>query len=84
MHDLVQTLSKQNQEIIAELDTHVHAHEEVRSKLDRREEVASLMDTFNRDLMGSKLSLERDRAHSPYSGHSPLRQSANSTQYRQY
>ena len=83
MEALVQTLINQNKEILIELDTHVEAHEDVRSKLDRKGEVAGLMDTFNRELMGSKLELERGR--SPMrSQHSPLRISASSNMYQHY
>ena len=81
MEALVATLANQNREILAELDTHVEAHEDVRSKLDRKDDVASLMDTFNRDLMGSRLELERGRSPMRQSTHSPLRQSVASNMY---
>ena len=81
MQALVSTLESQNREILAELDQHVDAHEDVRARLDRKEEVASLMDTFNRDLMGSKLELDRGRSPMRNSNHSPLRQSAASNMY---
>ena len=70
MQDVVNTLTKQNEEILAELDQHVKAHEFVREKLDRKQDVADLMNTFNRELVESKISLER--------GQSPLRQSGMS------
>ena len=84
MEALVRTLINQNKEILIELDTHVEAHEDVRSKLDRKGEVAGLMDTFNRELMGSKLELERGRSPMRQSQHSPLRMSLSSNMYQHY
>ena len=65
MQDVINTLTNQNQEILSELDEHVKAHEFVRKKLDRKSDVASLMNTFNKELVESKIALER--------GQSPLR-----------
>ena len=65
MQDVINTLTNQNQEILSELDEHVKAHEFVRQKLDRKQDVASLMNTFNKELVESKIALER--------GQSPLR-----------
>lgn len=59
MESLVETLTKQNKEILTELESHVYAHEVVRTHLNRKEEVAHMMQTFNRDLIESKLTLER-------------------------
>ena len=84
MEALVNTLINQNKEILIELDTHVEAHEDVRSKLDRKSEVAGLMDTFNRELMGSKMELEKGRSPMRQSTHSPLRISASSNMYQHY
>ena len=67
VEDLVAKLTDQNKAILEELESHTYAHEVVRTHLDRREEVSHMMNTFNRDLVESKMSLER------YS--SPLRQS---------
>lgn len=72
VESLVETLAKQNKEILLELDSHVYAHEVVRTHLNRKEEVVQMMNTFNKDLIESKMTLER------YS--SPLRQR---DQYRQ-
>lgn len=81
MEALCNTLVNQNKEILIELDTHVEAHEDVRLKLDRKGEVAGLMDTFNRELMGSRLELERGRSPMRQSTHSPLRMSVASNMY---
>ena len=53
------TLSKQNKAALQELESHVYTHEVVRTHLDRRQEVNHLMNTFNKDLVESKLTLER-------------------------
>ena len=66
MQDVIDTLTNQNKEILSELDEHVKAHEFVRKKLDRKQDVASLMNTFNRELVESRVALERNQ--------SPLRQ----------
>ena len=55
---MVKTLEQQNKEILEELESHVSAHEHVRQKLDRKTEVARMMDTFNRDLMTSTRELQ--------------------------
>ena len=68
VEELVAKLTEQNRAILEELESHTYAHEVVRTHLDRREEVNHLMNTFNRDLVESKMGLER------YSS-SPLRQS---------
>jgi len=79
MEELVFTLTRQNKEILEELESHAYTHEVVRTHLDRREEVAHMMQTFNRDLVESKTRLERFTG-SPLRGHqqptSPYRQSA--------
>ena len=67
VEELVARLTEQNRAILEELESHTYAHEVVRTHLDRREEVSHMMNAFNRDLVESKMSLER------YS--SPLRQS---------
>lgn len=59
MESLVETLTKQNRDILVELESHVYAHEVVRTTLNRKEEVTHLMNTFNRDLIESKMTLER-------------------------
>ena len=68
------TLSKQNKAALQELESHVYTHEVVRTHLDRRQEVNHLMNTFNKDLVESKLTLERYQ--SPLRQPSPYRQSA--------
>ena len=62
MQDVINTLTNQNLEILAELDEHVKAHEFVRQKLDRKQDVANLMNTFNKELVESKFSLERNQS----------------------
>jgi len=41
------------------MESHTYAHEVVRTHLDRKEGVMHLMNTFNRDLIESKMTLER-------------------------
>ena len=56
---LIATLTEQNGALLQEMDSHTYAHEVVRTHLDRKEEVKHLMSTFNRDLIESKMTLER-------------------------
>jgi len=55
----VATLTSQNRDIVAELESHIHTNETVRQQLDRKREVDVLKDTMNRDLMASRMNLER-------------------------
>ena len=59
----------------------MYTHEVVRTHLDRREEVSHLMNTFNKDLVESKQTLER--YSSPLRQISPYRQSAAFAQTQQ-
>ena len=59
MEDLVAQLTDQNRKILEELESHAYAHEVVRTHLDRRDEVSHMMNTFNKDLVESKMALER-------------------------
>lgn len=56
---LVATLTEQNRALLEEMESHTYAHEVVRTHLDRKEGVMHLMNTFNRDLIESKMTLER-------------------------
>ena len=76
MEQLVSTLTSQNREIVGELESHMRVNESVRQQLDRKREVAQLMDTFNKDLLVSKANLERVSPRKyAVDGHSALRQS---------
>jgi len=69
--ELVETLTRQNNAILEEMDSHNNTHEVVRTHLDRRQEVSHMMSNFNRDLVESKHTLERVERSSR--GSSPLR-----------
>ena len=81
MEDVVAQLAAQNKAILEELESHMYTHEVVRTHLDRREEVSHLMNTFNKDLVESKQTLER--YSSPLRQISPYRQSAAFAQTQQ-
>lgn len=72
VEDLVQTLTQQNKSILQELESYSYTNEIVRTHLDRREEVSHMMNTFNKDLVESKLNLER-QGNSPLRSGSPYR-----------
>lgn len=73
VEELVEILTRQNKNIVQEMDSHASVHEVVRTHLDRRQEVSDKMHTFNRDLRESKQTLERVERMNGSRGSSPLR-----------
>lgn len=58
LKNLVDTLTAQNREILDELENHMQTNDRVRRQLDRKEQVGSMLDVFNRDLLESKRQVE--------------------------
>lgn len=56
--NLVDTLTSQNKEILEELENHMKTNDRVRRQLDRKQQVGTMLDVFNRDLIESKWQVE--------------------------
>lgn len=56
--NLVDTLTSQNKEILEELENHMKTNDRVRRQLDRKKQVGTMLDVFNRDLIESKRQVE--------------------------
>ena len=56
--NLVDTLTSQNREILDELENHMKTNDRVRKQLDRKQQVGTLLDVFNRDLIESNRQVE--------------------------